>query len=43
MDLKSKLAAAMNRAKQSPMDGGDKKEEKKIFYFFNIYGTKKTI
>ncbi len=27
MNLKVKLAAAMNRAKQSPMDGGDKKKK----------------
>jgi hypothetical protein len=27
MSLKDKLAAAMNRAKQSPMDGGDKKKK----------------
>ena len=27
MNLKSKIAAAMNRANKSPMDGGDKKKK----------------
>lgn len=38
MNLKDKLAAAMNRANQSPMDDGGKKNKKKRKDTSSMYG-----